>query len=235
MDILQTWLEATELPPLTAFLLGLLTAVSPCPLATNITAIGYIGKDIESRRRIFLHGLLYTLGRILAYTLLGAALIYMLRRGIDTFDLQDAVSRWGEVLLSPFLVLMGLLMLLGDRLPLSRFGWQESERSEQLRGAWGSLLLGVLFALAFCPTSGLFYFGMLIPLSAASTGGYLLPAVYALATGLPVVAVAWTLAFSVSRLGSFYRRLNLFQRWFNRLVAALFILVGLYYAYVFYI
>ena len=100
---------------------------------------------------------------------------------------------------------------------------------------WGSLLLGVLFALAFCPTSGLFYFGMLIPLSAASTGGYLLPAVYALATGLPVVAVAWTLAFSVSRLGSFYRRLNQFQRWFNRLVAALFILVGLYYASVFYI
>lgn len=235
MDILQTWLEGSEVPVLTAFILGLLTAVSPCPLATNITAIGFVSKDIESKNRTFLYGLLYTLGRILAYSLLGALLIFMLRRGIDTFDLQSEVSRWGELLLSPVLVGVGLLMLFGDRLPLARFGISASERGERLRGAWGSLLLGILFAMAFCPTSGLFYFGMLIPMSASATGGYALPAVYALATGLPVMAVAWIIAYSMANIAGFYHKMQVFQKWFNRFVAALFIIVGLYYAYTFYL
>ena len=235
MEILQTWLEGSDVPVQTAFILGLLTAVSPCPLATNITAIGFISKDIESRSRTFIYGLLYTFGRIVAYSLLGALLIYMLRRGLDTFDLQSEVSRWGELLLSPVLIIMGLLMLFGDRLSLSRFRFSASQRSERLRGAWGSLLLGILFAMAFCPTSGLFYFGMLIPLSVSATGGYSLPAVYALATGLPVVIVAWIVAYSMSNIAGFYQKMQVFQRWFNRLVAALFITVGLYYAYTFYI
>ena len=235
MEILQTWLEGSELPVLTAFILGLLTAVSPCPLATNITAIGFISKDIESKNRTFLYGLLYTLGRIVAYSLLGALLIYMLRRGLDTFDLQSEIGQWGELLLSPILIVMGLLMLFGDRLPLSRFGFNASQRSERLRGAWGSLLLGILFAMAFCPTSGLFFFGMLIPMSASATGGYVLPAVYAIATGLPVVAVAWIIAYSMSNIAEFYQKMQVFQKGFNCLVAVLFIIVGLYYAYTFYI
>ena len=235
MDILHTWLEGSDVPVLTAFILGLLTAVSPCPLATNITAIGFISKDIESRNRTFLYGLLYTFGRIVAYSLLGALLIYMLRRGLDTFDLQSEVSQWGEMLLSPILIVMGLLMLFGDKLPLSSFGINASQRSERLRGAWGSLLLGILFAMAFCPTSGLFYFGMLIPMSASATEGYALPAVYALATGLPVVAVAWIIAYSVSNIAGFYKKMQVFQKWFNRVVAVLFIIVGIYYAYTLYI
>ena len=235
MDFLQTWLESSDVPVLTAFILGLLTAVSPCPLATNITAIGFIGKEIESKNRIFLFGLLYTLGRIVAYTVLGALLIYMLHSGIDTFDLQSEVSRWGELLVAPVLVFVGVMMLIGDRLPLPGFGLGASGKAEQLRGAWGSLLLGVLFALAFCPTSGLFYFGMLIPMSAASAGGYVLPAVYALATGLPVVAVAWVIAYSVANVAGFYKKMQVFQLWFNRLVAVLFIIIGLYYAYIIYV
>ena len=217
------------MPVLTAFILGLLTAVSPCPLATNITAIGFISKDINSKNRTFLYGLLYTFGRIVAYSLLGALLIFMLRRGIDTFDLQSEVSHWGEVLLSPVLIVVGMLMLVGDRLPLSRFGLNASERSERLRGAWGSVMLGILFAMTFCPTSGLFYFGMLIPMSASASGGYALPAVYALATGLPVVTVAWTIAYSMSNIAGFYQKMQVFQKWLNRIVAVLFIVVGIYY------
>ena len=235
MDILQTWLEGSEVPVLTAFLLGLLTAVSPCPLATNITAIGFISKDIESKDRTFLLGILYTIGRMVAYSLLGALLIWMLRRGFDTFDLQSKVSQWGEMLLSPVLIVMGLVMLFGDRLPLSGFGLNASEKSGRLRGAWGSLLLGVLFAMAFCPTSGLFYFGMLIPMSASATGGYALPAVYALATGLPVVIVAWIIAYSIGNIAGFYKKMQVFQKWLNRMVAVLFIIVGIYYAYTFYL
>ena len=235
MDILQTWLEGSEVPVLTAFLLGLLTAVSPCPLATNITAIGFISKDIESKDRTFLLGILYTIGRMVAYSLLGALLIWMLRRGFDTFDLQSKVSQWGEMLLSPVLIVMGLVMLFGDRLPLSGFGLNASENSGRLRGAWGSLLLGILFAMAFCPTSGMFYFGMLIPMSASATGGYALPAVYALATGLPVVIVAWIIAYSIGNIAGFYKKMQVFQKWLNRMVAVLFIIVGIYYAYTFYL
>ncbi|MDD7621227.1 MAG: aromatic aminobenezylarsenical efflux permease ArsG family transporter [Prevotella sp.] len=235
MDILQTWLEGSEVPVLTAFLLGLLTAVSPCPLATNITAIGFISKDIESKDRTFLLGILYTIGRMVAYSLLGALLIWMLRRGFDTFDLQSKVSQWGEMLLSPVLIVMGLVMLFGDRLPLSGFGLNASEKSGRLRGAWGSLLLGILFAMAFCPTSGMFFFGMLIPMSASATGGYALPAVYALATGLPVVIVAWIIAYSMGNIAGFYKKMQVFQKWLNRMVAVLFIIVGIYYAYTFYL
>lgn len=235
MDILQTWLEGSEVPVLTAFLLGLLTAVSPCPLATNITAIGFISKDIESKDRTFLLGILYTIGRMVAYSLLGALLIWMLRRGFDTFDLQSKVSQWGEMLLSPVLIVMGLVMLFGDRLPLSGFGLNASEKSGRLRGAWGSLLLGIMFAMAFCPTSGMLYFGMLIPMSASATGGYALPAVYALATGLPVVIVAWIIAYSIGNIAGFYKKMQVFQKWLNRMVAVLFIIVGIYYAYTFYL
>lgn len=235
MEWLQTWLESSDVPVLTAFILGLLTAVSPCPLATNITAIGYVSKEITDKNRIFVNGTLYAMGRIVAYTLLGALLIYMLRRGIDTFDLQAEVSRWGELFIAPVLIFVGVLMLVGDRLPLSQFGFKASEKTERLRGAWGSLLLGILFAMAFCPTSGLFYFGMLIPMSATAAGGYALPVVYALATGLPVIVVAWIIAYSVANIAGFYHKVQVFQRWFNRLVAILFLVVGLYYAYIFYL
>lgn len=172
---------------------------------------------------------------MVAYSLLGALLIWMLRRGFDTFDLQSKVSQWGEMLLSPVLIVMGLVMLFGDRLPLSGFGLNASEKSGRLRGAWGSLLLGILFAMAFCPTSGMFYFGMLIPMSASATGGYALPAVYALATGLPVVIVAWIIAYSIGNIAGFYKKMQVFQKWLNCMVAVLFIIVGIYYAYTFYL
>ncbi|MDO4180440.1 MAG: aromatic aminobenezylarsenical efflux permease ArsG family transporter [Bacteroidales bacterium] len=229
MDYLQTLLDNYDIPVLTAFLLGLLTALSPCPLATNITAVGFISKDIENKNRIFLNGLLYTVGRILSYSVLGAVLIAVIRRGADTFDIQNEISLWGERLLAPALLLIGLFMLFGDKLPLPQFGLSASGRMERLKGSWGSLLLGILFALAFCPSSGLFYFGMLIPMSATASGGYLLPVVFAIATGLPVMAVAWVLAYSVASIGSFYKRMASFQKWFNRIVAVLFILVGIYY------
>ena len=199
MEYLQNLLDGSTVPVVTAFLLGLLTAISPCPLAANITAIGYIGRDITDRSRIFRDGLLYALGRIAAYTLLGAALIAILREGASMFALQKAISRYGEMLLAPALILIGLFMLFGHKLNLPQFGFSGGDRIEK-RGGWGALLLGVLFAMAFCPTSGVFYFGMLIPMSAAETGGYLLPAVFALATALPVVAVAWMLAYSVAGL-----------------------------------
>lgn len=235
MDFLQNLLDNSNIPVITAFLLDLLTAISPCPLATNITAIGFISKDIGNRNKIFLGGLLYTLGRVVAYTVLGIILISILKEGSSMFSLQKGISKYGEILIAPVLIFVGVFMLFGDRLNLPKFGFSGTGKAEKLKGNLGSLLLGVLFALAFCPTSGLFYFGMLIPMSAAEPGGYLLPIVYAVATGLPVILVAWILAYSVAGIGKFYNRIQVFQKWFNRVVAVLFIAVGIYYAYINYL
>lgn len=235
MEFLQHILDNSNIPIVTAFVLGLLTAISPCPLATNITAVGFIGRDIESKRRIFWNGMLYTAGRIIAYSVLGAILIYILRSGADMFSIQKGISKWGEMLVAPILLLIGLFMLFGDRLRLPKFGFSGNVKSEKLKGVWGSLFLGMLFAMAFCPTSGVLYFGMLIPMSAQATSGYLLPIVFAFATGLPVILVAWLLAYSMAGVGKFYNRMKIFQKWFNLIVAILFIAVGLYYAYMFYL
>ncbi len=230
MDWLQTLLDNSSTPVWTAFLLGLLTALLPCPLATNIAAIGFIGKDIENRKRIFRNGLLYTLGRILSYTLLGVVLILILKEGSNMFGIQKTIGVWGELVLGPLLFLIGLFMLLGDRLNLPQFGFQGNAEGLARKGGWGAL-----FALAFCPTSGVFYFGMLIPMSATATAGYLLPVVFAIATAIPVLVVAWILAFSVQQLGSFYGKMQKVQKWMNRIVGVLFIVIGIYYSWIMYL
>lgn len=235
MDWLQTWLDNSSTPVLTAFLLGLLTALSPCPLATHIAAIGFIGKDIEDRKRIFLNGLLYTLGRVLSYTLLGVILIVVLKGGASMFGIQQTVGVWGEFVLGPLLVAIGLFMLFADRLNLPKFGFNGNAEGLVKKGGWGALLIGILFALAFCPTSGVFYFGMLIPLSATVPAGYLFPVVFAVATSLPVLVVAWVLAFSVQQIGRLYGRMQVLQRWMNLLVGGVFILTGIYYCWMIYV
>ncbi len=236
MEWLQTLLDNSSTPVLTAFLLGLLTAISPCPLATNIAAIGYIGKDIEDRRHVFLNGLLYTAGRIVAYTVLGLVLILIIRQGASMFGIQKFIGTWGELLLGPALIVIGLLMLFSHRLNLPQFGFNGSNvEGLKKHGGWGAFLLGVLFAMAFCPTSGMFYFGMLIPMSATATMGYLLPVVFALATALPVLIVAWLLAFSMQEVGRFYGWMKGIERWTTIIVGVLFVLIGLYECYIIYL
>ncbi|MBU3838520.1 MAG: sulfite exporter TauE/SafE family protein [Candidatus Phocaeicola faecigallinarum] len=232
MDWFQNLLDNSSTPVLTAFLLGLLTAISPCPLATNIAAVGFIGRNIENRRRVFINGLLYTLGRVLSYTLLGVVLIMILKEGSSMFGIQKTIGTWGELLIGPMLLIIGLFMLWGDRLNLPKFGFNGNTEGLARKGGAGALLIGVLFALAFCPTSGVFYFGMLIPMSATATAGYLFPAVFAIATAIPVLIVAWILAFSVQQMSSFYGRIKTVQKWLNLIVGILFIVIGIYYCFV---
>ena len=215
---LQSLLESGSMPVLTALLLGLLTALSPCPLATNIAAIGYLGKRIDNRRTIFLNGLYYTLGRTLAYTLLAWVLLWGIRTGATALGLEDALRVWGERLLGPVLVVMGVLMFFADRLRLPSLNTSGSERLAK-KGAWG----------AFCPSSAMFYFGMLIPLSASTAGGWLLPVVFSIATALPVLIVAWLLAFSVQKVSTFYNKMQSVQKWLTVIVGALFVAIGIYY------
>ena len=234
MEWINNLLDTATAPILIAFLLGILTAISPCPLATNIASIGYISRDIENRKAVFIKGILYTFGRILAYTVLGVILISVLEEGAGIFGIQKYVSKWGELLIGPLLIVIGLFMLFGDKLNLPKFGFNGSGESYSKKGGWGAFLLGVLFALVFCPSSGVLYFGMLIPLSVSSAGGWMLPIIYAFATALPVIAVAWILAYSVQNLSTFYGRIQTIQKWLNLIVGILFLVVGLYYSFMMY-
>ena len=232
MDYLQSLLDQSQWPFLSAFILGLMMAISPCPLATNITAIAYIGKDLENRRKVFYNGLIYTLGRIVSYSTLGVIIYY----GASGYKISDIFQGYGERLLGPILIVLGVLML--DIIPwnwlrIGRIDWQKRLKIDS--GSYvGSFLLGVVFALAFCPYSGVLYFMILIPLTIESSNLFL-PPVFALSTGLPVIIVAWLIAFTLSGVGNFYHKIKSFERWFRRIVAILFIITGFYFLWIFYL
>ena len=222
-QFVNSLLDNCNLPVLTAFLLGILTSVSPCTFTTNVMVLGYIGRDMSGGRRVFANGLFYTLGRI------------VLKKGASTFFVQSLVSDYGGYILAPTLIVYGVFLLLGSKFPFGKFGFRASESSKRLRGSFGAFVLGLLFALAFCPISGVFYFGMLLPMAALEPGGYLYPVVFAVASGILVVLIAWIVAFGMSSLGRFYNRVNQFQKWLNLIVAVAFILAGIYYFVIYYI
>lgn len=219
-------LENSNMPWLSALVLGLMTAISPCPLATNITAIGFISKNIENRNRVFTNGLLYTLGRAISYTGI-AMIIYM---GADQFKFSGFFQRYGEKFIGPLLIIIGLFML--DVLKITFPGLRGLTSKMQNKTRWGyfdAILLGLVFALAFCPYSGVLYFGMLVPMTISSVSGLYLPLVFAIATGIPVIIFAWVLAYTISGIGGVYQKVKAFELWFRRMISVLFILTGLYY------
>lgn len=225
MEFLNALLENSQYGVLTAFVLGILTAISPCPLAANISAIGFISRDLENRNRVFISGLVYTLGRAISYTAIGVVLFL----GASKFDIVRIFQGWGEKILGPLLILIGLVMLDVIKINLPVLNLADRMENSAKKGYWSTLLLGIVLALAFCPYSGVLYFGMLIPLSIASPSGLFLPIVYAIATGLPVIIFAWLLAYAVGNVGKAYNKLKTFELWFRRVTAILFIAVGIYY------
>ena len=227
MDFLTSIIENNNLPILTAFVLGLMTAISPCPLATNITAIGFISKDIQRKRVVFVNGIIYTLGRSVSYTVLAVILFF----SADQMNISGFFQKYGEKILGPLLILISLFMLGIIKINILSFG-KISERFEnkEKRGFWDAFLIGILFALAFCPYSGVLYFAMLIPMTITSASGLYLPIVFAIATGLPVILFAWVIAYTVSGIGSVCNMIKVFELWFRRIVAILFFGMGIYYS-----
>lgn len=228
MEFLTNLLENTSMPWVTAFVLGLMTAISPCPLATNITAVGFISKDIENRNRVFVNGILYTLGRAITYTAI-PIVIYL---GADQLKFSSFFQLHSEKFLGPLLIIIGILML--DILKFDFPGIGKLSARMEKKNRWGyfdAILLGVVFALAFCPYSGVLFFGMLVPITIASPSGLYLPIVFALATGIPVIVFAWILAYAVSGIGQLYSKIKSFEIWFRRVVAVIFIFVGFYYIF----
>ena len=226
-EILSNIYSSSELPVWSALILGLMTAISPCPLATNITAMGFISKDLESRRRVFYNGIIYTIGRAFSYTLLA----FILFIGADQFKVSGIFQQYGEKFLGPLLVIIGLFMLGVISFNLPGFSkYSDKFQNKSKHTYLDVFLLGVVFALAFCPYSGVLYFGMLIPMTIQSASGLYLPVVFALATGIPVIIFAWLLAYTVSGVGRLYSSIKTFEIWFRRIVAVLFLGIGVYYS-----
>jgi cytochrome c-type biogenesis protein len=232
MDFLNGILENSQYAFVTAFVLGLMTAISPCPLATNISAIGFISRDIHQQKRVFINGLVYTLGRAISYTALAVILFF----GASKMNISMLFQGWGEKLLGPVLIVIGLFMLGVLKINFPSVSRYTEHIGAKGKGSyWSTLLLGMIFALAFCPYSGVLYFAMLIPMTVASASGLYLPFVFAIATGLPVILFAWMLAYAVGSVGKLYTGIKTFEVWFRRIVAVLFIGVGLYYSSIFFL
>ncbi|MEA4852335.1 MAG: aromatic aminobenezylarsenical efflux permease ArsG family transporter [Paludibacter sp.] len=231
MELLQTILDNSQYSFVTAIILGLMTAISPCPLATNISAIGFISRDLKDQKRVFINGLVYTLGRAISYT--GLALIIFF--GASKMNVSMLFQGWGEKLLGPVMILIGLFMLDVIKLNLPGLSGLTDKIGEKSKGSyWSTLLLGMAFALAFCPYSGVLYFVMLIPMTVASASGLYLPVLFAIATALPVILFAWLLAYAVGNVGKLYSRIKVFELWFRRVVSVIFIVVGVYYVLIFF-
>ncbi len=217
---------------LAAFVLGLMTAVSPCPLATNITATAYLSKNITEKRKVLFSGVFYTLGRMFSYTTLGFIFYF----GTSQFKIAKLLQGTGGVWLGIALVIAGILMLdiIKLNIPLFEKLKPKVNEEKQKGGYWNAFLMGVAFALAFCPFSGVIYFGVLIPMTITAPSGLLLPPIFSIATGLPVISIAWILAYSMANIGKFYNSMQGFEKWFKRVIASIFIIVGVYYIITFF-
>ena len=217
-----------NIPALSALLLGLLTAISPCPMATNIAAIAYISRRVTDRKYAVLTGTLYTLGRMFSYSVLGILIIIA---GLEIPWISSFLQDAGEQILGPILIVVGLIMLNIDRLSFNRGGGKLVSLGGKVAdwGMIGGFLLGVLFALAFCPYSAVLFFAVLIPMALKSTGGVMLPAVYAIGTGLPVLIFGTLLSIGVAGVSSWLNTINRAERIIRVIVSIIFIGIGIYY------
>jgi len=219
-------MSALGLAALSALWFGILTSISPCPLATNITAISFVGRRTGSPTGVLLSGLLYTLGRALVYTAIGMLLVMSL---LSAPTVSMTLQTWMNKLLGPILILVGMVML--GLLRLSFRGRGMSERLQQRVEAWGligALALGGLFALSFCPVSATLFFGSLLPLAVKHGSGILLPFIYGIGTAIPVVIFAIVLAFGARWLGKMFERVTQVERVMRILTGLVFIGVGIY-------
>jgi cytochrome c-type biogenesis protein len=212
----------------TAIWLGILTSVSPCPLASNIAAVSFISRRITQRNTVFLSGILYTLGRSLTYIVLGVLIVKTL---VDVPILSDFLQRYVNKILGIVLILGGMVLLDMLRMPLNLPSVSENFAKKLAeKGTFGSLPLGILFALAFCPVSAALFFGGLIPIAVKAKSGVGLPLIYGIGTGLPVLLFAFLVAAGTGYINNLYYRITRIEFYTKKVTGIIFILVGIYYA-----
>jgi cytochrome c-type biogenesis protein len=231
MDWINELAQNSEVPLAAAFALGLLTSVSPCPLATNITATAYVAKNVTSRSKVLLTGSLYTLGRMLSYTALAAIIYY----GASKFQVAKLFQSNGEKFIGPVMIVIGLIMLDVIKLGFLSKGNLTDKLSDKFknRGILGAFLLGVVFALAFCPYSGALFFVILLPMMMSATEGLALPVVFSVGTGLPVILFSFVIAFSIEKLGKYFHAVQKIEKVMRVVAGITFLAAGLYYLNIF--
>lgn len=225
---------ASNFPLVAAFFIGIMMALSPCPLVTNLTAIAYTSRKIGHSKKTFWVGLAYTLGRMFTYVALASMIVYI---GVSVQGVSAFLQAYGEKFIGPLMILIGLVMLEVIKLDFKVAGPRLDGLKEILseKGYLGSFLLGVVFALAFCPFSAVLFFGMLIPLALKFSDGILIPSAFAFATGLPVILMSLVLVNSASKMGMIMNKVQVFEKRMRQFVAAVFILAGIYYVYIVYL
>jgi len=226
-DILSQLSQSLDVPILSALALGLLTAISPCPMATNIAALAYVSRRVRERRYAVITGTVYTVGRMFSYSIIGVLIIVA---GLEIPGVATLLQDFGEQVLGPLLIVVGLIMLNINRLSFNLGGGKLSSIGGKVvdRGMVGGFLLGALFALAFCPYSAVLYFGILIPLALKSSGGVALPAVFALGTGLPVLVFGTLISAGVAKVSTWLNAITRAEKVIRVVVSIIFIGVGIY-------
>ena len=211
-----------------ALWLGILTSISPCPLATNIAAVSFLSKRIAHPVMVFISGLAYTFGRMVAYAILGWVIISSL---LSVPQVAQFLQKYMVKALGPLLIITGLFLLEIITIRLPGFALSEKHHNKLVEsGAPGAFLLGLIFAMAFCPVSAALFFGSLIPLALNNKAGTLLPFIYGIGTGLPVLIFAVAIALGVTSLSHWFHRITKLEYYTRRITGGIFIIVGLYYA-----
>lgn len=212
---------------LSALWFGILTSISPCPLATNIAAISFLSRRIDHPRMVLWSGFSYTLGRMAAYVVLGVVIISSLA-GIPAT--ANFLQKYMNKILGPVLIIVGLLLL--DIMKSNFLDFSISrERQHKLAemGVFGSFALGSIFALSFCPISAALFFGSLIPLALNNNFGIVFPFIYGIGTGLPVVIFAIGITLGVQSIAHWFNKVTKLEIYMRKVTGIIFILVGIYF------
>jgi len=214
-----------------ALWLGILTSISPCPLASNVAAISFLSKKAAHPALVFISGLAYTLGRMLSYAILGWIIMSSL---LSVPQAAQFLQKYMGKAIGPLLIITGAILLdvITFHLPGLTLSQDHHNRLAG-SGAPGAFLLGFIFALAFCPISAALYFGSLIPLAISSKSGIILPFIYGIGTGLPVLVFAVAIALGIASLSRWFNRISRIEYYMRRITGVIFVLVGLYYAAVY--
>lgn len=211
---------------LSAIWLGILTSISPCPLATNIAAVSYLSKDISKKRTVLISSVFYTLGRMAAYTFVSAVIVISI---VSTPQLSHFFQVWGVMIIGPVLIVTGAFLLEIFTIPMPSFGGR-SIKPERF-GSLGAFILGFIFALSFCPVSAALFFGTLVPLAVSAQSKFTLPLIYGIGTALPVILFAILLSISAEKVSLWFNKITAAEIWIRRVFGIVLIGIGVYYIF----
>ena len=231
----QSIMESDAMPLTVAVVLGLMSIVMPCPLTTNISALAYITKDLVNSKKMILNGVLYVMGKTVMHAILGFIGIYIINHGMSVDAIEEFISAYGDKVMPPVLLLMALIIFKPFHFNRKRqseecgCGCNCHKSTDQYRGSLGAFIMGMVFALAFCPINGVIFFGILLPVSAPhGVMGYLYPVLYGFITAVPVFILLYLIKLGVDQIGSFKNNMARVEKWVRYSVSLVLLIAALY-------